>query len=529
MADEWWNTGDFGLGDFSLDTSWFNFPDFSFDWALPDFNFPDFNFSLPDYAQFAMPDLNLGLNLNFDPLALPAVPQFTGIENFQPAFQQTPQYLGDVLNLSNQLEPMSFAMPNAPSAALPGPGLGPSGDPLVNLMNTPPPTQLPGLGGAEPPAFPMNFEGPLDLGGVPPAPMPGLGGPSDFPLTQLHGLGGAEPPAFPLDLGGVPSAPLPGLGGLGDFGPSPLPGGAVYAMTPDEALLRTTSPYLAPFSPTLNTELPPEGPSGATIERPPPQDVPLSAAEARQARQDRLDDLREQTYVKALAPKSMLETIGTLGAAFGPTAIQAAGLGFQQANRPQRNPLEDELLRSRIASTGLQDQLAKERLDFEKEQAGARLEAEAAMQAQQLEAQQAMQDALIASRAPGGTGNIQALLGANPQFAALYKAALGNATSLAGGGSPQFNAMLERVAQTDIAELSRQKDQLIKQANEDAARLGINPANRIAEVEQRFLQESEKARANARTTLLQLMGPAQQLLGAFGPLFGSVASTPTFQ
>jgi hypothetical protein len=209
---------------------------------------------------------------------------------------------------------------------------------------------------------------------------------------------------------------------------------------------------------------------------------------------------------RANTPPSKWDTLAKLGAAFGPVALGAAGLGLQAANRPERNPLEDELLRARIASSGQQDALAKERLAFEKENA-----------ARMLEAQMAMQAAMLESKKPGGQANIDALLKGNPQRTGLAS----------GGGSPEFLALVEQIAQTDIGELRRQADQQKAQAMEMAARQGINPANIIAEVEQRFLQESAKARANARNVLIAQMQPGVNVFNSVGGLFGNLFQTPS--
>jgi hypothetical protein len=60
-----------------------------------------------------------------------------------------------------------------------------------------------------------------------------------------------------------------------------------------------------------------------------------------------------------------------------------------------------------------------------------------------------------------------------------------------------------------------------------AARQGINPANIIAEVQQRLLQESAKARANARQTLISQMQPGINTFNSVGGLFGNLFQTPS--
>lgn len=219
---------------------------------------------------------------------------------------------------------------------------------------------------------------------------------------------------------------------------------------------------------------------------------------------------------KANKPASSWDTLAKLAAAFGPTALGAAGLGLQASNQPKRNPLEDDLLRARIASSGQQDALAKDRLDFEKSNAEA-----------MRQAQMEMQNALLESRKPGGQGNIDALLKGNPQLAALYQALTKQTTGLASGDSPEFNALIEQVAQVDIAELQRQAQQQMAQAQEMAARQGINPANIIAEIQQRVLQESAKARANARQTIISQLQPGISTFNSIGSLFGNLFQTPS--
>ena len=216
------------------------------------------------------------------------------------------------------------------------------------------------------------------------------------------------------------------------------------------------------------------------------------------------------------------ETIAKLAAAFGPTALGAAGLGLQAANRPKRNPLEDELLRARIASTGLQDALAKDRLAFEREQAGAQLEA----QREALNAQREMQNALLASRRPGGAANIQGLLASDPRFRALYERLTSQSTALAGGSSPEFDAMLDQVAGVQITALQRQAEEQKDQAMELAARQGINPAGIIAKIDQELLQQIAAARVQARQVLIQMMQPGANLLNSIGGLFGALYQSP---
>jgi hypothetical protein len=340
--------------------------------------------------------------------------------------------------------------------------------------------------------------------GIPPMEAQGIGG-TAMSLADL-GFGGSGAPSLNVPEPGLPTgsdsllnlmnqyqAPSQGDFGLGmdpamlDLGPlSPLAGGSAYGV-PASPL-----PGLGGAGYT-----PPGGTPGA----------PMSEQEKFFAAQN----------ARANTPPSKWDTLAKLGAAFGPVALGAAGLGLQAANRPERNPLEDELLRARIASSGQQDALAKERLAFEKENA-----------ARMLEAQMAMQAAMLESKKPGGQANIDALLKGNPQLAALYQALTSSSTGLAsGGGSPEFLALVEQIAQTDIGELRRQADQQKAQAMEMAARQGINPANIIAEVEQRFLQESAKARANARNVLIAQMQPGVNVFNSVGGLFGNLFQTPS--
>jgi hypothetical protein len=143
----------------------------------------------------------------------------------------------------------------------------------------------------------------------------------------------------------------------------------------------------------------------------------------------------------------------------------------------------------------------------------------------------AMQEALLNSRKPGGQGNIQALLAGNPQLAALYQALTQQGTRLASGDTPEFNAQVEQLANVEIAEIQRQAQQQIAQAQEMAARQGINPAAIIAEIQQRVLQESAKARANARMILIQQlsagMAPGSQAFGTIGNLFANLFQIPS--
>lgn len=338
-----------------------------------------------------------------------------------------------------------------------------------------------------------------------------FGMPEQMPPMSLSdfGFGGSSAPSMTLPEMGMPqgSDPIPNLmgtqGGLG-FDPamgmdmdqmfgaaSPMPGGSDYGI---------------PSSP-----LPGLGGAGygqpgqAATGEPSLQDL------QRQVLQGQIGQLN-----KGSQPPSTMDTITKLLAAFGPTALGAAGLGMQAANRPERNPLEDDLLRARISSSGLQDTLARDRLNFERENAGAMMEHQAAMQ-----------EALLASRKPGGQANITALLQGNPQLAALYNALTTQTTGLAnGGGSPEFNALIDQIAQVDIAELQKQAQQQIAQAQEMAARQGINPANIIAEIQQRVLQESAKARANARATLIQQLQPGINVFNSVGGLFGNLFQTP---
>lgn len=451
MAD-WWNPGDFNLWD-AGSSDWWNPGDFNlgFDWsnmAWPTLDWSGFNlgFNPSDWGNFNF-DWSLP-NFGMDPLALPS---FTGMEGFQPAFMQgggangfgmpalgmaeAPQTLSDALGFKGTAAPTT----TVPTAAMPA-----GGDPLVNLMGT---DQGLGLD----PAWAALAESPISTGSYG---QPGM----------------TAGPGTPLSLTGAENAPVPVTASLGVGGtPYGQPGGAAS----DAAT-----------------------PSLGDLQR---QLLQAQLAQANRGNQ----------------PASGWETLAKLGAAFGPTALGAAGLGLQAANRPQRNPLEDELIRAKIASTGLQDQLARDRLAFERDQAAA-----------QLEAQQSMQNALLESRRPGGQANITALLQGNPQLAALYNALTNKGTGLAGGTSPEFEAMVTQLAQVDITELRRQADQLIAQAKEDAIRQGINPAARIAEVEQRFLQESAKARANARNSVIQQLIPALNIFQGIGGLFGNLFQTP---
>jgi hypothetical protein len=340
--------------------------------------------------------------------------------------------------------------------------------------------------------------------GVPPMEMQGLGGPP-MTLTDL-GFGGTGAPTVPMlesfRPGSDPMVNLmgetqPGLGydpGWGMdmesmFAESPLPGGTPYGV-PSQPLPGLGGPQATPFG-IPSSPLPGLGGAGYT-----PPGTPATAATA--------------------ASPSKWDVIAKLAAAFGPTALGAAGLGLQAANRPERNPLEDELLRAKITSTGLQDSLAKDRLAFEKANA-----------AEMRAFQERMQAALLESRKPGGQANITALLQGNPQLASLYQALTAQGTGLASGpGAPEFQALIDQIAQVDIADLRRQADEQIAQANEAANRLGTNPANIIAKIEQTFLQEAAKARANARNILISQLRPGIDIFNSVGGLFGNLFQVP---
>jgi hypothetical protein len=303
---------------------------------------------------------------------------------------------------------------------------------------------------------------------------------------------GSDPiPNLMGEQGGLGYDPAMAMGDMEQmFGPTSTVGGSAYAQ---------------PFDSSLNTGLGPEagGPAASPTGTPSLQDLQRQLLEAQIA--------------KMGEKPGTMDMIAKLATAFGPTAIGAAGLGFQAANRPERNPLEDDLLRARIASSGTQDALAKDRLAFEKENA-----------MRMAELQAGMQEAMLESRKPGGQANINALLQGNPQLAALYNALTKQTTGLAdSGGSPEFNALIDQIAQVDIAELQKQAQQQIAQAQEMAARQGINPANIIAEIQQRVLQESAKARANARATLIQQLQPGISVFNSVGGLFGNLFQTPS--
>jgi hypothetical protein len=383
--------------------------------------------------------------------------------------------------------------------------------------------------GFDPGAFNFNMLDPLalpsfDMGSFQPAfaQQPGMefGG---FGMPAAEGMAGAPQSLADLGFGGGGGAPsmtlppefmqgtdpIPNLMGS-DAGQAPF---NPFAELDDMGGGQGTSQagggnYASPFSSKLNI-------GGSAYADPEPAGTPSLQDLQRQLLQGQIGKLDRENQ-----PASKWDVITKLAGAFGPTAIGAAGMGLQAANRPQRNPLEDELIRAKIASTGLQDTLSRDRLNFERENAEA-------MRASQEE----MQGALLESRKPGGQGNVNALLQGNPSLAALYQALTKQGTSLASGDTPEFNAQVEQLAQVDIAELQRQAQQQIAQAMEMAQRQGINPANIIAEIQQRVLQESAKARANARQTLIQQlsagMQPGTSAFNSIGGVFSNLFQTPS--
>ncbi len=478
MAGEWWDGGGFDLGgggggfDFgAFDPGQFNL---GFDPGSFNFNFgpmPDFSSmfgAMPDFSQFTLPD----------PLALPTWAP--------PSFQ--PSTGGFDLGAFGQGLAAPSALPSggggfnlgfgqgagAPSLALPNQTPQTTSDPLVNLQQTYTP---PALG--QNPQFTMSGAGPSNFfGGIP----------GQFDLGGGTGLPGEQTSTV---------------------------GGSAYAQPPLAGLGAPVAPGLTPGGPM--SQMPGLG-QGFNA-----QGAPMSDMEKFLALQ--------MAKTGQTPPASGWDTVAKLAAAFAPTALGAAGLGLQAANRPQRNPLEDDLLRAKIASTGQQDALARDRLQFERDQADAMRAFQEQMQGSQLDAQRQMQEALIASRRPGGQGNIQSLLHGNPQLNALYNALTTQGTRLASGDTPEFNAQVEQLAAVDIAEIQRQANQQIAQAQEMAARQGINPANIIAEIQQRVLQESAKSRANARQTLIQQLGagmqPGTAAFNTIGGLFGNLFQTPS--
>jgi hypothetical protein len=439
--------------------SGFNFPDFnqSFDFGF-DPSWQNFDFS----QMFPMPDFNFG-DFGFG-----GMPDFN-FGNFNSG--GTP---GD-FNFGNFQDPL----------ALPSFGGGGANSALGSVDQAFAPQQ-----GAQSPMFASNFLSPKDT----------MSDATD-PILRLQAQYGGPTPTgnlySPLDSGN----PFQGdpFMGLNDQG---LPGASNQYAEP------VTGLGGAPFAPGAQ----PATPGGPMAQQ---QGLGLGYNAQGQPMSEFEKYMAAQT-AKLNQPASTMDTLAKLAAAFGPTALGAAGLGLQSANRPSRNPLEDDLLRARIQSTGMQDTLAKDRLDFEKSNAEA-----------QRQAQMEMQNALLESHKPGGQGNIDALLKGNPQLAALYQALTKQTTGLAGGGDAAFNALIEQVAQVDIAELQRQAQQQIAQAQEMAARQGINPANIIAEVQQRLLQESAKARANARQTLISQLQPGISTFNSIGGLFGNLFQTPS--
>lgn len=418
-----------------------------------DFNF-DWSFQFPEV------DWNFGLG-NFDwqmPMDFSwAMPNFNwdfGGFNFADPLA-LPQY-NDFF-----MSPLTGNQPDFSAFGIPDPGLQ-------------------GVGGANP----MMVSDLIDT--------QAFGGPGAAPTMSLPGqtLAQGSDPLTNL-IGSTPfqGEPFMGLDDMG-LGESPLTGGGTYA------------------SPGMTTGGNPFSVMG-------PESAPLGVGASLYGTPGGVESATKLNGEPSMPGSSKWDTIAKLAAAFGPVALGAAGMGLQAANRPGRNPLEDDLLRARISSMGTQDTLAKDRLAFERENAEAMREAQMEMQA-----------ALLESRRPGGQANIQALLKGNPQLAALYNALTTQTTGLANGGDAQFNAMIDQIAQVNIAELRRQADQQKAQAMEMAARQGVNPANIIAEIDQRFLQESAKARADARNVLIQQLAPGINVFNSVGGLFGNLFQTP---
>lgn len=443
------------MADDNFDFSWWNPGDFNLGFNAPDFSswFDPSMFNLGGNWDFSLPDLNW---------ALPALPDFN-FPNFSPTLDLGRWQAQDPLALptfSGQFSP-AF-MQGMDTGAVPAPGMAGSpqtlGDVIPGYQSTAAPNSM----------TPAASSAPL----------------GQDPLVNMMGTSGG--------LGSIlgPDTTLTGLT-TGQYGtPGQTPGGPAYSLT-----------GTGPMNPTLNAG-------------------PLAQAQGLMENTGRGGNLLEMlALAKTLGGQGspgVWDTIAKLGAAVGPTALGAAGLGLQAANQPKRNPLDDQLKQAQINSVAQQDALARDRLEFEKQNAEA-----------MRQFQEEMQAALLESRRPGGAANIQALLQSQPQLAALYNALTNRTTGLANGDSPEFNALIESIAGVDIQNLRRQADEQIAQANEMATRQGINPAGIIAKIQQEFLQQSAAARANARQTLVQQLTPGINVMNTIGGLFGNLFQVPS--